>query len=1513
MPEKENLTFVIQNKLFTYQGQTEHRERDFFQLFIKALKGTPSNNVTSGIKSFRENLPESVLTDEDLAALYQKHEKRRVDRDNKRKAGKRLKIEKEVEKPVEEIEPEKGASCKPDTDDKEQEEQKEEETKQQEQDETPPPPPDPPQPQQPECETLTPPAPVLAPQDLSLTPNSPECLKKDSSTDNPTTPVTPLVPPTKPEEPLPDTPASAPRSGSEGGQDNVLIDEADQPIDDPVEVEGSECREAPMTALSTTISFDGQTAVSGNPQKSSESNAGWAALPTKKEHTAWERELIRRKDRAEKEKAERSKVDAPSSPLAPPPPPPQRSSSPPLPQGEHHQTRRLRSSRGSGGDPRTKSKERRNRNTDSIQKLMNELLEKTNEIQGRVTQLETASSPRVGSSEGTSVTASHSLPGLPGGMIQRESEILSLVKPNEKGRTVLHEAAEKGAADTVGRLLALGSDVDAKDREGRTPFLVAASLGHLSIVHLLSSKGANIDAEDNTGLGAAALACQGKHSTTVEYLHLRGCAMECVDRYGRTPLHHAIHSSVAALKVLLSITGLDLDVRDKIKSQTAMHYAAMRGFTEAVQELLAAGAMLVVDYDGNGPLALSIQAGHTEITETLIAHSSTGREWSPFHECVLTEGNLQAYLLSKKEVDLNENDARGQTPLMLATLTGNVATIEFLLSKDVDPLHKDDLGRTALHLAAARGQVILCKALVKGGAYVDTEDAFRLTPLHSAILHGHQETALYLASQGADHMLYYTVARLVEATRRQGTSNSLLVVNALKSDITGKTITETSDIHGRTLLHAACFVGDEEGVKYLLLQKDHHQCVPFATDNRGWTALHWVACRDQLYDEKNLENDVSVTALTPLMVPHIKMAYSIAKAASQYAIVKALLLDVGEPDAARLLMMRAKDGRRAVDVAKDEGCDPTIICLLTPKTSFPQMLYVAKKWTIVALGGMIWGVVALGPTALYYVILKRQIFSILPSPYLTLHKGLASVAAKVKQEEYMNQLEYTSMWRTSRMMGLALGVVLLFVASASLPSYVVSAHGDSTVTEAQNDSSIESTMSPFNESDEGKTERNVVLAVMGLVMCVVQLLTAARVLVDQRNGRLPCRVVSKAIDLEKKGNWAMIAFAVIDPLMLSAVPFAIARDNTPLPFLMRTLLMDTLNPFVAVIICYTIVLAWMQCAGVACLYAAVSFNSYLSRKAGVLQADWLSKLPPYAIHFATHTMYLPVLLSVLKLYMCDYSERATVVGTDEECYTGISKNLVVVSFFFLLMYIISSGTVGIVLGQPKGGQADLFWGSPLLCAEKAAYTLCAVLTSLWYDYSDFCFVMYFFVVAMLLVYVGKLDDKNPTMPYVIQWRLLGYSFSIVSLASSAFLFNQGSEAAGAVVFLVCFALVMCLGVVLYKWNQSRFVTAERAQAFRKLHALSRDSNVPPTPIHPNPARSRLAFSSTNAPEETGAEVVLGREASHIVEIEPDARPTEGEKDSNGEDGGGKDGEADGWVLVNETAPSTSNPAPVGDV
>jgi ankyrin repeat protein len=89
---------------------------------------------------------------------------------------------------------------------------------------------------------------------------------------------------------------------------------------------------------------------------------------------------------------------------------------------------------------------------------------------------------------------------------------------NVAGRTPLMLAAFRGDLAAVGRLLELGADVNARDRDGDTALMFAAFKGHEPVVALLLRRGADVHARARNGWTARRAAQSGLHHGLAETL-----------------------------------------------------------------------------------------------------------------------------------------------------------------------------------------------------------------------------------------------------------------------------------------------------------------------------------------------------------------------------------------------------------------------------------------------------------------------------------------------------------------------------------------------------------------------------------------------------------------------------------------------------------------------------------------------------------------------------------------------------------------------------------------------------------------------------------------------------------------------------------------------------------------------------------------------------------------------------------------------------------------------------------
>ncbi|KDO33308.1 hypothetical protein SPRG_02117, partial [Saprolegnia parasitica CBS 223.65] len=110
-------------------------------------------------------------------------------------------------------------------------------------------------------------------------------------------------------------------------------------------------------------------------------------------------------------------------------------------------------------------------------------------------------------------------------------------------------------------------------------------------------------------------------------------------------------------------------------------------------------------------------------------------------------GDDVSALMSAPNVSLNAQDKDGNTALMLATQTNNVALMQQLLAAACDVNRRNQAGQTALFFASS---VEAAELLVKKKININARDAQRSTAALRVIEAGHEDVAIYLIKCGCD-------------------------------------------------------------------------------------------------------------------------------------------------------------------------------------------------------------------------------------------------------------------------------------------------------------------------------------------------------------------------------------------------------------------------------------------------------------------------------------------------------------------------------------------------------------------------------------------------------------------------------------------------------------------------------------------------------------------------------------------------------------------------------------------
>lgn len=327
----------------------------------------------------------------------------------------------------------------------------------------------------------------------------------------------------------------------------------------------------------------------------------------------------------------------------------------------------------------------------------------------------------------------------------------------------LLNATKRGDVVAVRSLLEDGADPDVAQGDGLTALHLAAQQGNLEIVQPLIGAGANVEAKTRIGdYTPLHLASGGAHASVVRALIDAGADPTAItSRTGVTPLHLAAKAlnGESTVRALLE-QGVAVDAREYAAGQTALMFAAARGRTASVRE--------IVSYDADPAI-------RTEVIDVLqrmaIDREAEGRLREAFTEVrrsspggtgrAMSDGELQEALALQREflnseeqieavlADFDPDDLAIRRPAW-DTPAGFKAENQILERPQFETLVGKTGGMTALLHAAREGHIGAAVALLDRGADIDQVSGDGSSPLVIALLNGRFDLAMRLIEHGAD-------------------------------------------------------------------------------------------------------------------------------------------------------------------------------------------------------------------------------------------------------------------------------------------------------------------------------------------------------------------------------------------------------------------------------------------------------------------------------------------------------------------------------------------------------------------------------------------------------------------------------------------------------------------------------------------------------------------------------------------------------------------------------------------
>jgi len=275
----------------------------------------------------------------------------------------------------------------------------------------------------------------------------------------------------------------------------------------------------------------------------------------------------------------------------------------------------------------------------------------------------------------------------------------------------LVEAVRNQDQQQVRTLLNQHADVNARSGDGSTALLWAAHWNALETADLLIRAGADANAANDFRMTPLSQACTNGSAAFVDLLLKAGANPNTPIATGVPPIMTCARSGSAdAIRILLA-GDADVNAKEPAQNQTALMWAAAEHHPDVVRTLIEAKADLQArTKSGFTALHFAAREGDVESARLLLAggvsinvrsqpdpsESGADKEQGPGGAAAAggtgqTPGRGRAASATFSE---------GSTPLLVATVRGQVRLALFLLEQGADP-NNGDAGLTPLHWASA--------------------------------------------------------------------------------------------------------------------------------------------------------------------------------------------------------------------------------------------------------------------------------------------------------------------------------------------------------------------------------------------------------------------------------------------------------------------------------------------------------------------------------------------------------------------------------------------------------------------------------------------------------------------------------------------------------------------------------------------------------------------------------------------------------------------------------------------
>jgi ankyrin repeat protein len=191
-------------------------------------------------------------------------------------------------------------------------------------------------------------------------------------------------------------------------------------------------------------------------------------------------------------------------------------------------------------------------------------------------------------------------------------------------------------------------------------------------------------------------------------------------------------------------------------------------------------------------LLLAVAINHMKnpqlLLATLYVYEAEKKETTPYLQAIINEDAKEIAHLLTKRIDSNECNDKGQTPLMIASLKGNLKIMKLLLDASADKETSDIYGNTAIFMVLfnEKAHPAALKLLLNYHANIHVYNHQGHSPLILACLNNHKSCLKLLLQAGAG----------IEARGKEGTPLNYAAYNG-STDAVKELIKQKADLEAR--------------------------------------------------------------------------------------------------------------------------------------------------------------------------------------------------------------------------------------------------------------------------------------------------------------------------------------------------------------------------------------------------------------------------------------------------------------------------------------------------------------------------------------------------------------------------------------------------------------------------------------------------------------------------------------------------------------------------------------------